>query len=536
MMQKMYRKKKALFSKILWAAMLALISILLLLSYHAALNHVPDFADKDSFDPFRYELTHETQSFRLKPHDRHWRLSSFTSFSADGAVKSQQEYALDGDNAAYYPVDDQPCYLGRIPSVGYYDFSRFLSQWDVEAEDFDQYGRVTDRKASHPRNKEHAETIQFYYRTDQPGQTGDDALCTLVRTTETTVPDGEETWIYDVDGEPLYGSVSYEIQTLDLYGNVTSVWVEGASCLIRDSAGYLQMIVQPSINAKNRLVTRVDEYGRPLWMAEYDWQDGGIVGYSVWEYEELGPEYDHRVQPNEAERLQQAYWYLQDYDKSRFSWDDGINERVSPEGEYEIVSPEGMLDIGGRDVIRVRYQYYDLRDIFDFPCDFHVNLYFDEDWCFLGTDYTSSGMDGTQQKLAYGQNSDIEMYFFADKQEYAVGEKPKVTTILRNVEEKSVSLISYAPKISYVGVLQDGAEVSGGIGCAAQEIELKPREIFRETSEVLLIDRRGNDLPADTYELEAMVSAQQIFDGERGMRVVWYQHKAIVITEETSER
>ena len=82
----------------------------------------------------------------------------------------------------------------------------------------------------------------------------------------------------------------------------------------------------------------------------------------------------------------------------------------------------------------------------------------------------------------------------------------------------------------------DGAEINGGIDCAAQEITLKPGEIYRETSEVLLIDRRGNDLPADTYELEAMVSAQQIFDGERGMRVVWYQHKAIVITEETSER
>lgn len=195
-----------------------------------------------------------------------------------------------------------------------------------------------------------------------------------------------------------------------------------------------------------------------------------------------------------------------------------------------------MLNIGGRDVIRVRYKYYGLSDIFDFSCDFHVNLYFDEDWCFLGTDYTSSGMDGTQQKLAYGQNSDIEMYFFADKQQYAPGEKPKVTTILRNVGEEPITLISYAPKITYVGVLQDGAEVSGGIDCAAQGIDLKPGEIFLETSEVSLIDRRGNILPAGTYELEAKVSAQQIFDDERGMHVSWHQHKTIEITEEISER
>lgn len=281
-----------LLPKALYASAMAVFAVVLLLAFPKDHNSIPDFSDKDSFDPFRYELTHETQSFCLNPHDRHWRLSSFTSFSPDGTVISQQEYALDRDSGAYYLVDDQPCYISRIPNAGYCNFSQFLAQWDVEAEGFDQYGRVTDRKASHPRNKEHAETINYYYRTDQPGQRGDDALCTLVRTMETTVPDGEETWIYDADGEPLYGSVSYEIQILDLYGNVTSLWVEGASCLITDSAGYLQMIVQTSVNGKNRLVTRVDEYGRPLWMAEYDWQDGSIVGYSVWEYEELGPEYD----------------------------------------------------------------------------------------------------------------------------------------------------------------------------------------------------------------------------------------------------
>ena len=90
---------------------------------------------------------------------------------------------------------------------------------------------------------------------------------------------------YGPQEEPRWESTGYEISTYDCGGNETIVSTMDYDCYLKtDADGYLQMIVA---QGPWPYVQRVDAYGRPLWQARYD-KNGELMGWSVWEYEDLG--------------------------------------------------------------------------------------------------------------------------------------------------------------------------------------------------------------------------------------------------------
>lgn len=271
--------------KVVYAIAAVVIVLVLIVVIWARQNRIPDFEDIGSFDPFRYELTYTKQEFKLKPHDRHWMLRRHTTYDANGNIEYQKNFELDSNNAAYYLHGDTPCYISRLPSEGFSNVTEGYPNWNIKEQRLDEYGRVIHQWFVKPKSEYSSEIFDYYYRTDDVALRGDDALGTRVRTMWITVPEGEKTWMYEKDRVPIYESTCYEIDTMDLFGNITMVWVEGKSYLATDSDGYLQMVIRAS--GEDRLVIRMDEYGRPSWRTLYSGKDGSIVNYSVWEYEEI---------------------------------------------------------------------------------------------------------------------------------------------------------------------------------------------------------------------------------------------------------
>lgn len=267
------------------AILVALLSCALILGWRGWQNRAPALEDIRTLDPTQYPLTYELQTFKLRPHDRQWTLKTFTGYDENGEVEREEIYQLDEDGQSYYiaPNGDRIDVV-RMPRLGFQNITGFLSEWDINQEDFDDAGRIIYRDAA---SGDLRELVQWYYRPDEPERSDDSAVCTLVRTMRVETPRDQEPWIfYGPEEEPRWESTCYEITTYDRSGNETIVSTMERDCYIKtDADGYLQMIVMDGVFFA-KAVIRVDAYGRPLWRANYD-RDGNLAGWFVWEYEDL---------------------------------------------------------------------------------------------------------------------------------------------------------------------------------------------------------------------------------------------------------
>lgn len=271
--------------KAIWAAVLAFVSCAIVLGWRWYQNLAPDLEDIFTFDPTRYETTYALQEFRLKPHDRQWTLKSVTSFDAAGEVESKRVYQLDEDGHSYYMNGDHRVYAAYVPRRGFQSVTGYLSGWDIFREAYDDAGRIILREASNPEITNSSELVSWYYRTDQSALTGDEAVCAMVIISRIVTPAGEDPWMFDGNDAPIMECTAYYITNYDAYGNETSVMVDGKCYLKTDADGYLQMIIREISDA--RIVTRVDEFGRPLWVVFYSCLENQVIKYTIWEYEEL---------------------------------------------------------------------------------------------------------------------------------------------------------------------------------------------------------------------------------------------------------
>ena len=182
--------------KVISAVALVAVSCFILIGWRWHQNSAPDFADMKTFDPSRYKTTYAMQEFKLKPHDGQWTLRSVTHYNGDGTVVSEIMYQLDEKGHAYYENGEDRIYAGYIPRLGFQDVTGFLSEWDIAEEKYDDAGRIIFRNASHPEIPETPELVRWYYRPSAGDLTGNDAVCTFVRTMRALVLPGEETWMY----------------------------------------------------------------------------------------------------------------------------------------------------------------------------------------------------------------------------------------------------------------------------------------------------------------------------------------------------
>ena len=272
--------------KAIWAAVLAFVSCAIVLGWRWYQNLAPDLEDIYTFDPTRYETTYALQEFRLKPHDKQWVLKTITYYDENGAVQREENYQFDKNGQSYYiapngnRIDAENLSWESLANLYSPDVS-----WGATYTEYDDAGRAIYREVHSYKASWETEMKWMYYCTDCPEMTGTDALSTVLTVMQTTLSPEEETWMRDLEGNPLRESVSYSIYNFDVYGNGTELWLEDPCYVMTDIQGYLKAIVQQ--NPLGYTVLRVDQSGRPLWMASYSRKDRQLTGYTVWEYEEL---------------------------------------------------------------------------------------------------------------------------------------------------------------------------------------------------------------------------------------------------------
>ena len=270
--------------KLVFAFIMGIISCCVLFLWHIHQDSLPDFEDMPSFDPSGYELKNELQTFKLKEHDRHWFLSSFVCYDEIGEIVSERQYALDEDGQAYYMNDENRMDVSRFPRKGFNNLGEIYAEWGAVPE-VDEYGRTVYVVGDNPNTEELTFVMELYYRTDIEGMTGDDSLCSYVQTLNLIYESRQDSHIIDKNGEPVMEYHGYDITNFDMYGNETTVMLEGPCCMKTDAKGFLAMIIQKSSYAYK--VIRVDECGRPQWSASYSADDGSLLGYNVWTYEAI---------------------------------------------------------------------------------------------------------------------------------------------------------------------------------------------------------------------------------------------------------
>lgn len=259
-------------------------SCCVLFSWRAYLNAAPDFMDMPTFDPSEYELSNELQTFQLKAHDRHWYLSSFAHYNETGEMELQIQYALDEAGQAYYMNGEKRIDVSHFPREGFSDLNNIYAEWGAVPE-VDEYGRTIYVVGNNPNIEQLSFMAELRYRTDIPGMTGDDAICSYVNTMNLYYAPGQDSYIIDANGHQVSEYHGYTITNYDLYGNETMVMLEGPCYMKTDVDGYLQMIIYPTGNAL--CVIRVDDYGRPQWSATYNKDDSSLLGYNIWTYEAI---------------------------------------------------------------------------------------------------------------------------------------------------------------------------------------------------------------------------------------------------------
>lgn len=274
--------------RLISAGILLLLTLCILVGIHSYLNYVPEFEALSTFDPSRYSVTRQLQTFKIKPNDRQWVLSSFRNYDGEGVLQREELYEIDENGVSYYIAPNG----NRIDSYRVADSNDktdLFENWNVTEEEYDTMGRITGRTAYDPHTDgtyDSREILDWYY-CPESGVGDDNSLCAYVRTMHIKVHPGEETYIFTgSNNTPVYESTGYEIINYDKYGNGSQVWVEEPSYMITDLSGHLQMVYM-EIYTWGTLI-RVDEFGRPVWLASYDLTDNTLMGYSIWTYEEVG--------------------------------------------------------------------------------------------------------------------------------------------------------------------------------------------------------------------------------------------------------
>lgn len=259
--------------------LLIAISNTILFSWYKYQNDVPALTDIRVFDPSVYEPVNNLQTFKLKPNDRQWCLSSVVHYTGSGQIESEQIYYLDEDGQSYYLNNHKQVNVDRMSREGFRNLSDGLSDWGGIPK-VDKFGRPIFVEEDNPNVPELSCIKQLYYCLDNESLAEDEAVCTYVYTSYYK-KECEE----DRNKMVIQQDCCYYIVNFDKYGNTISRFYEGACFMKTDAKGYLQMII-----SKNNIlyyVTRVDEYGRPMWMATYDQNTGGLLSYTVWNYKLL---------------------------------------------------------------------------------------------------------------------------------------------------------------------------------------------------------------------------------------------------------
>lgn len=269
------------------AGILLLVTVCVLMGIHSYLNYVPEFEELTDFDPSRYHVTRQLQELKIKPNDRQWVLHSYRYYDGEGELQREELYEIDENGVAYYIAPNG----NRIDSWRVADTNELtdhLESWNVIQEGFDSQGRITGRTASSPHTDgtyDSREILSWYYCPESKAE-DTNTVCSYTRTMHLKVHPGEETFMYyGTDNIPIYEETGYEIMSYDKYGNDHQIWVEDPCRIITDAKGYVRMIYR-EVGSQGVLL-RVDEFGRPVWLASYDLTDKTLTGYSIWTYEDL---------------------------------------------------------------------------------------------------------------------------------------------------------------------------------------------------------------------------------------------------------
>lgn len=270
--------------RLLYALILLVLSCALLFGVHE--NKAPDFENMAEFDPSGYGCTYALQTFKLKPHDRNWTLSSVVHYNSDGEMQWETIYCLDKDGRSFYMNNEDRIDIAYMPRMGFGDLANVDTKLNVMEEEFDQAGRLVSR-TEYNHDPRHTTTTQLYYCISSGERSDDDAISTYVSITNFKHKVSEEPVMYvGREEEPVWEDTSYYIVNFDKYGNETTIWLGDANCFLLTSIeGYLQAIIIDNMGAY--VVKRVDESGRPLWSAVYGKADGLLWEYTVWNYKEL---------------------------------------------------------------------------------------------------------------------------------------------------------------------------------------------------------------------------------------------------------
>lgn len=239
------------------------------------------------------------------------------------------------------------------------------------------------------------------------------------------------------------------------------------------------------------------------------------------------PSATERAYTEEERFLQEAYWYLQFDEKEILSWENGVMEDFCAEERREVISPEGLTDIQGRALRRV---YYPLSYITEHDYEL-VSLYFDPDGSFVGTDY-SVLLNGTEELRTGGLwNADLNYWLFLEKKEMPLDGTQTATCVLRNTGQKKTTVTAYAPKIMAVSWYQNGKSRGSGLAAAAQEITLRPGEVYVETQNVIPEGWNEHNWMPYTPGMCTVVSYVPLSQEAGGMTVTLSKSAAFTITE-----
>ena len=283
--------------KLFAAILLIVVSTALMLGWRTVQNYAPDIPP-ETFDASRCKFSNAPQEIKLKPHNRDWILRAIRSYTADGILEDERFFQFDENGRPFYMYGDTQVdgsALGYGSSKYDDDMTRFLETWDVQEERFDDFGRILYREGYQPRCSEGThifEQVGYVYCPGEPASDVMDSLCVFTRTMgiRFDTPEDSIIEIRDPETDERIGwrleDTSYEIDNFDRYGNKVVLWIESdGCCLLENADGYLKTVI--SNTSLGYMVHQVDPSGRPLWYAWYDKQDGSLIRYTIWEYEEL---------------------------------------------------------------------------------------------------------------------------------------------------------------------------------------------------------------------------------------------------------
>lgn len=222
--------------------------------------------------------------------------------------------------------------------------------------------------------------------------------------------------------------------------------------------------------------------------------------------------------------LQEAYWYLQSDEKEIVSWENGVLADYCSEESHKIISPEGEKEIQGMDLRRVQYTYFKMGTEPN-TIEHNINLYFDQDGQFVGTD---------GDLYLHG---DIQMWVFADKRRFTADETVTVTTVLKNWGDARSFTVYGA--VAWQEFFKDGMSVGGAVDASGKVLKLDENEVIVLESqysdwEKWIRLQEGDVLPGK-YAMVTYVDMNEAqdgtFEGSQGVNIRLHETRELKLTE-----